>query len=55
MIAQNVAAIVADHVRLTAEAIDRMYLNVYVPRAAVRLRGGGFSANTVGSRWRPRR
>jgi hypothetical protein len=32
MIAQNVAAIVADHVRLTVEAIDRMYLNVYVPR-----------------------
>jgi hypothetical protein len=30
MIAQNVAAI-ADHVRLTVEAIDRMYLNVYVP------------------------
>ena len=32
MIAQNVAAILGDHVRLTVEAIDRMYLNVYVPR-----------------------
>ena len=32
MIAQSVAAIVADHVRLTVEAIDRMYLNVYVPQ-----------------------
>src|SRR6516165_3767054 len=32
MIAQNVAELLADHVRLTVEAIDRMYLNVYVPR-----------------------
>jgi hypothetical protein len=32
MIAQNVAELFADHVRLTVEAIDRMYLNVYVPR-----------------------
>jgi hypothetical protein len=32
MIAQNVAAIVADHVRLTVEAIDRMCLTLYVPR-----------------------
>jgi hypothetical protein len=32
MITQNVAAIIADHVRLTVAAIDRMYLNVYVPR-----------------------
>jgi hypothetical protein len=32
MITQNVAAILADHVRLTVEGIDRMYLNVYVPR-----------------------
>jgi len=32
MIAQNVAAILGDHVRLTVEAIDRMYLNIYVPR-----------------------
>ena len=32
MIAQTVAALLADHVRLTVEGIDRMYLNVYVPR-----------------------
>jgi hypothetical protein len=32
MIAQSVARILADHVRLTVEAIDRIYLNVYVPR-----------------------
>ena len=32
MVARNVAEIVADHVRLTVEGIDRMYLNVYVPR-----------------------
>ena len=32
MIARNVAEIIADHVRLTVEGIDRMYLNVYVPR-----------------------
>jgi len=32
MVARNVAEIVADHVRLTVEAIDRMYLNIYVPR-----------------------
>ena len=32
MVARNVAEIVADHVRLRVEAIDRMYLNIYVPR-----------------------
>src|ERR1700730_15826460 len=32
MIAQSVAGLLADHVRLTVEGIDRMYLNVYVPR-----------------------
>ena len=31
MIAQSVADILADHVRLSVEGIDRMYLNVYVP------------------------
>jgi len=31
MIAQNVAEIVSRHVKLTLEAIDRMYLNVFVP------------------------
>jgi hypothetical protein len=32
MIAQSVAEILAHHVKLSVEAIDRMYLNVYVPR-----------------------
>lgn len=32
MIAQSVAEILANHVKLSVEGIDRMYLNVYVPR-----------------------
>ena len=32
MIAQTVAELLADHVRLTVEGIDRMYVNIYVPR-----------------------
>ena len=32
MIAQSVKDILSDHVRLSVEGIDRMYLNVYVPR-----------------------
>jgi hypothetical protein len=32
MIAQSVAEILAEHVKLSVEAIDRLYLNVYVPR-----------------------
>jgi hypothetical protein len=31
MIAQSVAAILNDHIKLSVEGIDRMYLNVYVP------------------------
>ncbi len=31
MVAQSVAEILGDHVRLTVEGIDRMYLNLYVP------------------------
>ena len=31
MIAQSVAKIMDDHVSLSVEGIDRMYLNVYVP------------------------
>jgi hypothetical protein len=34
MIAQSVAELLADHVRLTVEGIDRMYLNVYVLASA---------------------
>src|SRR3984893_13716396 len=32
MIAQSVADILGQHVKLSVEGIDRMYLNVYVPR-----------------------
>jgi hypothetical protein len=32
MIAQSVADIVANHVKLSVEGVDRMYLNVCVPR-----------------------
>ena len=32
MIAQSVADVLRDHVKLSVEGIDRMYLNVYVPR-----------------------
>jgi len=32
MVAQSVAGILGNHVRLSVEGIDRMYLNVYVPR-----------------------
>jgi hypothetical protein len=32
MIAQSAADILANHVKLSLEGIDRMYLNVYVPR-----------------------
>jgi hypothetical protein len=32
MVAHRVWPLLADHVRLTVEGIDRMYLNVYVPR-----------------------
>ena len=31
MVAQSVAEILSDHVSLSVEGIDRMYLNVYVP------------------------
>ena len=32
MIAQSVSEILSHHVKLTVEGIDRMYLNIYVPR-----------------------
>ena len=32
MMAQSVADILGQHVKLSVEGIDRMYLNVYVPR-----------------------
>ena len=38
MIAQSVADILNHHVKLTVEGIDRMYLNVFVPRIPAELR-----------------
>jgi len=35
MIAQSVAEILGQHVKLSVEGIDRMYLNVYVPRLQI--------------------
>ena len=32
MVAQSVAAILGNHVKLSVECLDRMYLNVYVPK-----------------------
>ena len=32
MVAQSVADILSHHVKLSVEGIDRMYLNVYVPK-----------------------
>ena len=40
-VARTVAEILAEHVTLEIEGIDRMYLNVYVPRAPACGRGGG--------------
>src|ERR1700682_4676567 len=37
MIAQSVADILSHHVKLSVEGIDRMYLNVYVPRLQAEL------------------
>jgi hypothetical protein len=42
MIAQCVAEILADHVKLSVEGIDRLYLNVYVPRLQAELGIVGF-------------
>ena len=42
MIAQSVADILTDHVKLSVEGIDRMYLNVYVPRLQSELGVVGF-------------
>jgi DNA-binding HxlR family transcriptional regulator len=42
MIAQSVAEILADHVKLSLEGIDRLYLNVYVPRLQSELGVVGF-------------
>jgi DNA-binding HxlR family transcriptional regulator len=48
MIAQTVAGILADHVKLSVEGIDRMYLNVYVPRLQAEQGIVGFFRNHRG-------
>jgi hypothetical protein len=53
MIAQTVAELLANHVRLTVEGIDRMYLNVYVPRLQCTYGAVSFSATIAGNRWPP--
>ena len=46
-VARSVADVLADHVTFEVESIDRMYLNVWVPRLAY---GGGVSGFFVGHR-----
>jgi hypothetical protein len=46
-LARSVADVLADHVTFEVESIDRMYLNVWVPRLAY---GGGVSGFFVGHR-----
>lgn len=55
MIAQSVADILSHHVKLSVEGIDRMYLNVFVPRLQHEMGIVGFFASIVGSRCRLRR
>jgi hypothetical protein len=49
-----VAGVLADHVRLTVEGIDRMYLNVYVPRLQCAYGAVSFFRDHRGNRWHPR-
>jgi hypothetical protein len=56
MIAQSVAEILASHVRLTVEGIDRMYLNAYVPWLQSAYGAVSFFLVIIaGNRWHPRR
>ena len=48
MIAQSVADILGQHVKLSVEGIDRMYLNVYVPRLQTE-QGVGVGRSTFSS------
>lgn len=48
MIAQSVAEILGDHVKLSVEGIDRMYLNVYVPGLQIERGIVGFFRNHRG-------
>jgi hypothetical protein len=51
----SVADVLAEHVTLQVECIDRMYLNVYVPRLQYEQGVVGFSAPIAATRSRPRR
>jgi len=56
MIAQSVAEVLSDHVGLTVAGIDRMYLNVYVPRLQSPDGAASFFRGCIaGSRWPHRR
>ena len=55
MIAQSVADILDHHVKLTVEGIDRMYLNVFVPRLQHELGIVGFFREHRGRPCRLRR
>ena len=55
MVAQSVAEILGNHVRLSVESIERMYLNVYVPRRQRDKDVAWFFRGTVSSRSLPRR
>ncbi len=46
-VARSVADVLTDHVRFEVECVDRMYLNVWVPRLAY---GGGVAGFFVGHR-----
>jgi hypothetical protein len=48
-IASSVAQILAQHVTLKVEGIDRMYLNVYVPRLQWEQGVVGFFSKTPGA------
>ena len=57
-VARSLAEVLRDHVRLEVQAIDRMYLDVYVPhlQSRSRIRGGatcGFIGDSVLPRQRP--
>jgi len=47
-VAQSVAEILSKHVVLEVEGIDRMYLNVYVPRLEIIEGALGFMKNHLG-------
>ena len=48
-VARSVADVLAEHVTLEVECIDRMYLNVYVPKLQFVERGGVVLAAASGS------